>query len=103
MLTRNIFNMISFLATNNTQGENAVDPLYNAIDVLGPYAIGVVLVLGIIYGIILGVKFAKAEDSKERKALQKALVSGVVGFVAVLLLLTIVYAIREPLVDFMNS
>ena len=81
----------------------ATDPLYEAITVIGPYAISVVLVLGIIYGVILGVKFAKAEDSKEKAALQKALISGVIGFVVVLLLLVILYAIRGPLNDFMAS
>ena len=88
------------LATN---GDQAVDPMYKAITEIGPYAMGIVCILGIIYGIILGVKFAKAEKSEERAALQKALISGVIGFVSILVLLVILYAIRGPLVDFMNS
>jgi len=102
MFTKTIFNMISILGAG-TQADNAVDPLYDAITTIGPYAMGVVLLLTIIYGIILGVKYAKAEESKERAALQKALINGIIGFLSVLVLLAILFAIREPLVDWMNS
>ena len=104
MFIQSLSNVISVLCSGGgTGGKQAVDPLYDAISTLGPYAIGVVLLLGVIYGIIMGVKYAKAEDSKERAALQKALVNGGIGFLAVLVLVVIVYAIREPLVEYMNS
>ena len=96
-----MLNFISFLSAGNAA--NAVDPLYDAITTIGPYAIAVCAVLLIFYGIILGVKFARAEDSKERKQLQTALVNGIIGIAAVLILVIILYAIREPLVDWMNS
>lgn len=95
-------NFLKVLCTS-TGGEKAVSPLYDAITLLGPYAMGVVCLLGIIYGIILGVKFAKSEKADERAALQKALISGVIGFLAILVLIVILYAIREPLVKFMDS
>lgn len=96
-----IFNMISLLASNSAS--NAVDPLYNAISLIGPYAMSVVLALGLIYGVIVGVRFAKAEKSEDRAALQKVLVNGVIGFVAVFILILILYAIREPLTRWMNG
>jgi len=102
MFAQNIYNFVSILATG-TQGDNSLDPIYDFISTVGPYAIGIVLVLGILYGVILGVRFAKAEDSKERGALQKALINGIIGFVAILVLLIILYAIREPLATWMNS
>ena len=94
---------MSKLICAGTTGNDAVDPLYTAITTIGPYAMGVVAILGIIYGVILGVKFARTDDSKERAALQKALINGIIGFVSILVLLVILYAIRGPLVDFMNS
>jgi len=97
MLSKTLNNIL------NAGGAQAVDPLYDAITVLGPYVMGVIAILGILYGIILGVKFAKAEESKDRAALQKALVNGIIGFLSVLVLIVILYAIRGPLVDFMNS
>ena len=96
-----MFNFIGLLANGNAA--NTVDPLYNAISTVGPYAIAICAVLLIFYGIILGVKFARAEDSKERKALQTALINGLIGILAVLVLIVILYAIRRPLVDWMNS
>lgn len=97
-----VSNFIRVLATASDP-EKATDPLYEAITVIGPYALSVVAVLGLIYGVILGVKFAKAEDSKEKAALQKALISGIIGFLVVILLIAILYAIRGPLNDFMAS
>jgi len=96
-----MFNFIGLLANGNAA--NTVDPLYDAISTVGPYAIAICAVLLIFYGIILGVKFARAEDSKERKALQTALINGLIGILAVLVLIVILYAIRRPLVDWMNS
>ena len=83
--------------------DDAVSPLYNAISTIGPYAMGVVCLLGVLYGIILGVKYAKAEESKERAALQKALVNGVVGFLAVLFLIVLLYVLRGPITDYMEG
>lgn len=97
-----ISNFVNILASG-TQGANAVDPLYDAITTIGPYAISVVLVLGIIYGVILGVRFAKAEKPEDRATLQKVLINGIIGFLSVVVLLGILYAIRGPLVTWMNS
>ena len=101
MLT-NICNFISIIAAGS-QGANSVDPIYDFIDTVGPYAISIVLVLGLFYGVIMGVKFAKTEKAEERAVLQKALINGVIGFLTVLVLIIVLYAIREPLVDWMNS
>ena len=101
MLT-NICNFISIIAAGS-QGANSVDPIYDFIDTVGPYAISIVLVLGLFYGVIMGVRYAKAEESKERAAVQKALINGVIGIFAIFVLVVIVYAIREPLVEWMNS
>ena len=104
MFIKTVQNMLNTLIlVNATGGDEAVDPLYTAISTIGPYAMGVVLMLGVIYGIIMGVKFAKAEKSEERAAIQKALINGAIGFIAIFALLVILYAIRKPLVNFMNS
>ena len=83
-------------------GDAVVSPLYQAISVIGPIMMSIVALLGVIYGIILGTKYAQCSDSKEKAALQKALVNGIIGFVAIFVLVTILYAIREPLVEWMG-
>lgn len=83
-------------------GEQVVSPLYQAIEVIGPVMMGIVALLGVIYGIILGTKYAQATKSEDKAALQKALINGVIGFVAIFVLVTILYAIRDPLVKWMG-
>ena len=78
-------------------GGNATTPLYAAIDLLGPYVIGVCLLLSCIYGIVLGVRLAKAEDAEERKKVQKTLTNFLIGAVSVIVLLVVLYAIRDHL------
>lgn len=87
----------------NTQTDKALSPIYKALSTIGPYAMGVILSCGLIYGIVLGVKFAKTENSEDRAKLQKALINGIIGFIAVFTLITILYAIREPLSEWMAS
>ena len=73
--------------------------LFKFIGLVGPYAIGVVLTLTLIYSIILGTRYSKAESTDDRKKVQKQLVSFVIGAVVVLALLIILYAIRDNLAE----
>ena len=47
-------------------GQNVIGPIYEAFNLIGPYALSILLVLSIFYGIFLGVKYAKAEDATEK-------------------------------------
>lgn len=90
----------SFIAS---EGEEVISPLYDGISLVGPYAISVCLVLSILWGIFLGVKYAKAEDPGERENLHKVLVNFVIGAVSVLILISIIYAIRAPLAAWLDA
>lgn len=83
--------------------ESAVDPLYDAITTLGPYAIGIIGLLGIIYSVILGVRLSKAESNQEQDAARKQLINAIIGVISVVVLLSILYAIREPLIAWANG
>lgn len=85
------------------EGEEVISPLYDGISLVGPYAISVCLVLSILWGIFLGVKYAKAEDPGERENLHKVLVNFVIGAVSVLILISIIYAIRAPLAAWLDA
>lgn len=85
------------------EGEEVISPLYDGISMVGPYAISVCLVLSILWGIFLGVKYAKAEDPGERENLHKVLVNFVIGAVSVLILISIIYAIRAPLAAWLDA
>ena len=84
-------------------GDDVVSPLYDGISLIGPYAIAVCLTLSIFWGVFLGVKYAKAEDPGEKENLHKVLINFCIGAVTVLILISVVYAIREPLARYIDG
>lgn len=80
-----------------TDTTSPTSPIYQAVDLIGPYAIGAVCLLCMIYGIVLGVRLAKAEDAEQRKKVQKTLINFGIGAISILVLLVILYAIRDVL------
>lgn len=99
----NLLNNILSFAFLASSGEEVLNPVYEGITLVGPYAIAVVLALSTIYGIFLGVKYAKAEDETQKANAQKVLVNFIIGAVTVLILIVVLYAIREPLAKFITG
>ena len=84
-------------------GDDVISPLYDGITLVGPYAIAVVLTLSMIWGIFLGVKYAKTEDASEKANLHQVLVNFCIGAITVLILIAVIYAIRGPLARFIDG
>lgn len=84
-------------------GNEVVSPLYEGISMVGPYAISIVGVLSLFYGIFLGVKYAQADDAATKANLQKTLVNFCIGAVIVLALISVLYAIRGPLAKWIDG
>lgn len=99
--------MIKFLSQLKVfilgEGDKVISPIYDGITLVGPYAISVCLLLSVFWGIFLGVKYAKAEDPSEKDNLHKVLVNFCIGAFAVIVLIAIIYAIREPLARFIDG
>lgn len=98
--------MVSFLNSLKSvllDGNEVVSPLYEGISMVGPYAISIVGVLSLFYGIFLGVKYAQCDDAAQKANLQKTLVNFVIGAVIVLTLISVLYAIREPLARWIDG
>lgn len=98
--------MVKFLSRIRSfilDGDDVISPLYDGISLIGPYAISVCLVLSIFWGVFLGVKYTKAEDPGEKENLHKILVNFCIGAVTVLILICVVYAIREPLARYIDA
>ena len=96
----NIFELLPLIAGS---GENVTDPLYNGITVVGPVALSIVLALSMIYGIFLGVKYSKCEEASEKANVQKTLINFIIGAVTVVILISVIYAIRGPLTAWING
>lgn len=80
---------INYLAAQITQGqiEGIVTPITDIIGVVVPVLLGLVASLGSIWCILLGVKYAKAEDPQEHEKAKNALKNAIIGFVLIFVLL----------------
>lgn len=67
--------------------EEAADPIISLLQSVVPVALAIVGALGAIFVIILGVKFAKAEEPQDREKAKAALKNAIIGFVLIFVLL----------------
>lgn len=73
--------------------ESGYDTFKSIINIVLPIILGVVLLVGTVYAIILGVNYSKAEDADKRKEAKDRLVGAVVGFLIALVLIAVIYGV----------
>ena len=77
--------------------DKVTSPIVDLINsLLGP-AIGIVGALGAVYCVILGVKFAKAEEPQEREKAKSHLKNAIIGFVLIFVLMVVLRLSIDPL------
>lgn len=77
----------AILAMSESDLTKIVDPLLEVLKVLVPVLLGVVGALGTVWVIILGVKYAKAEEPQEHEKARNSLKNAIIGFVLIFVLL----------------
>ena len=90
--------MMNFLLATVAQANGHIDNVatdsYNAfigiVNIILPIVIGVVLVLGMFYGIQLAIKYAKAEEDEEKKKAKGSLINVIVGCLIAIVFIVIV-------------
>ena len=90
--------MMNFLLATvgdaNQTIDNVASESYNAfigiVNIILPIVIGVVLVLGMFYGIQLAIKYAKAEEDEEKKKAKGSLINVIVGCLIAIVFIVIV-------------
>ncbi len=75
------------MAIDSMQVQNILTPVFEIINVVVPILLTLVGTVGSIWCIVLGVKFAKAEDPQEHEKAKKALINAIIGFVMIFVLL----------------
>lgn len=96
--------MTNFLASGEGAGDSttggfegvvnrAYESFIDIINIVLPIILGVVLVFGLIYSIILGVNYARAEDSNARDEAKKRLIGAIVGIVVALVLMAVIWLV----------
>ena len=79
--------MLKINAISVDQINKIVAPIIEICDVLVPVLLSVVGALGALYCILLGVKYAKADDPQEHEKAKNGLKNAIVGFVLIFVLL----------------
>ena len=79
--------MFAALSTGSANLGNVVNPIINLINSILPYALGLVGAIGALYCVLLGVKFAKAEEPQEHEKAKNHLKNAIIGFVLIFVLL----------------
>ena len=80
-----MFNLI--LAVQEKDINEIVKPLLQVLSVVTPVLLAVVGAIGAIFVIILGVKYARADDPQEHEKAKKGLRNAIIGFVLIFVLL----------------
>ncbi len=85
-----------FCAITQDDVTDILAPIFELISVVVPVLLVLLGSIGSIWCIVLGVKYAKAEDPQEHEKAKKALVNAIVGFVLIFVLL-IMLRVAVPL------
>ena len=70
-----------------TDLNSIIQPVLDICNTLVPIMLAVVGAVGALWCILLGVKYAKADDPQEHEKAKKGLVNAIVGFVLIFILL----------------
>ena len=69
---------------------------------MGP-ALALVTAIGSLYCVLLGVKFAKAEEPQEREKAKSHLKSAIIGFVLIFVLILALNLAKDPLIKWVED
>ena len=79
------------------------NPIISLIDsLLGPL-LGIVGAAGAIYCVVLGVKFARAEEAQDREKAKGALKNAIIGFVLIFVLLVALKLLMPQMIQWTNT
>lgn len=80
-----------------------LNPIVNALNVILPYAVGLLATAGTIYAIVLAVNMAKADTSEKRSSAKKRIVGVLVTMISVIALLFILQYVLGNLDKWVNG
>ena len=83
--------------------DSVAQPVIGLINsLLGPL-LGIVAAAGAIYCVILGVKFAKAEEQQDREKAKQALKNAIIGFALIFILLLALKLLMPNMIGWVNK
>ena len=83
--------------------DSVVAPVVSLLNsILGPM-LAIVFAVGSLYCVILGVKYAKAEEPQDREKAKGALKNAIIGFVLIFVLILALNLLKGPMVEWVNA
>lgn len=90
-------------STSGDMGTAIAEPIIKLIKQFAGPLLGIVGAIGSIFVIILGVKFAKAEEPQEREKAKAHLKNAIIGFALIFVLLLALNIMMPRLIDWVNG
>ena len=91
------------LAANTSSYDAVVNPVISLLNsLLGPI-LGLVGAVGTLYCVLLGVKFAKAEEPQEREKAKAHLKNAIIGFVLIFVLIVALKLSMKAMTDWLAT
>ena len=91
------------LAANTSSYDAVVNPVISLLNsLLGPI-LGLVGAVGTLYCVLLGVKFAKAEEPQEREKAKAHLKNAIIGFVPIFVLIVALKLGMKAMIDWLAT
>ena len=87
----------------NNPFQAVADPIVDLVNSLFAPAMTIVVAVGTLYCVILGVKFAKAEEPQEHEKAKNHLKNAIIGFVLIFVLVVALKLSVGPLTAWMNA
>lgn len=82
---------------------SVVAPIVSLLNsVMGPL-LAIVGAVGALYCVILGVKYAKADEPQEREKAKGALKNAIIGFVLIFVLILVLNLLMPVMIDWVNA
>ena len=83
--------------------DTAVQPVVSLIKNMLSPLLAVVGAVGAIYCVILGVKYARAEEPQDREKAKGALKNAIIGFLLIFILLVVLKGLMPQMIKWVNS
>lgn len=83
--------------------DSVIDPIVSLLNSFLTPLLAIVGAAGALYCVILGVKYAKAEEPQDREKAKGALKNAIIGYVLIFVLLLALNLSKKPLVEWLQT
>ena len=83
--------------------DSVIAPIVSLLNSILTPMLAIVGAVGALYCVILGVKYAKAEEPQDREKAKGALKNAIIGFVLIFVLVLALNLLKGPMVEWVNS